>query len=397
MNKNDPNRKQLDEELQAIGMSYIESVDEGIASNQSPADVYHKKTGHSLISKIQETFENNEYVEQFPKTMQTNMSKTYSLVAYQLSSYERFKNNNFSKSTEVWQEDSNLSTEKKVHKAVGFSLYKTDIIAEHFKNLNKKNEHIRDLSKFSDLKFGDVIQIYQPYDDNHTKNNTKNNIDRYGQNRFYGVLQKLPNGDVLAVDFRGHRNQSIDSDKLKYDPTYAYPSSKNVSPSLDIGDRLLVQLPKEAIVQGTALREKYEAASYGKPYDNMAPLKIRIYEMSPENVKKMENFKGRINQNGLDIGWSKNKEKVVPASPKGRRMFNEVFNDNIHYHIKSGTYNKRNALMTQRINRQALIRETKYGETSTKKIQTKAQREHIFIEHTKNDARRQSTKEDLSR
>ena len=384
MSENNKSKEQiaLSKELLGIAVDYSDAVDKAKGTASTANDIYHEKTGHSLLSKIQETVDNSEYGSQLPSKMK--LSKTYELIAYQISAYERYQNNDLSKSTEVWETKSDLSKEQKLHKNVGFALYKTNIIASQFKLLDKKNEHIHNLSKFSEIKFGDVIQIYQPYADGHTKPNTKNNVDRFGQNRFYGIIQKLPNGDFLAVDFRGHRNTSEDSDILKFNPAYAYPSSKNVQPSLDVGDKLLVQLPKEAVAQGTALREKYEAASYGKPFNAMAPLKIRVFEMSPENLNKMKLFKAKINQNGLDIGWAKDQNKVVPASKKGRRMFNEYFNDNVRFELKSGAYDKRNALMTQRINRQAIIRTARYGEDSTAKIQSKSQREHTTTEHRKN-------------
>lgn len=371
--------------LTNIASDYNALVDESLSSPHTAEELYYEKTGYSLYSKIQESISNSEYGTHLPEKMKTNKS-TYTLFEYQIKAYDRYKHGISDRSTQNWEEASAneaLSDESKTmlaSKNVGFAMYKTNILISKFTELSQKNEHIKNISKFSELKFGDVIQIYQPYDKHHPKPNTKNNIDRYGQNRFYGIMQKLPNGDFLAVDFRGHRDTSEDSDTLEFNPKYAYPSSKFANPSLDIGDKLLVQLPKEAIATGSALREKYEAASYGKKYDGLGPASIRVFEMSPTNLDKMQKFKHRINQNGLDIGWSNAHQEVVSASPKGDRMFNPLFSQHINYELKHGTYEKRNMLMTQRINRQALIRNARYGEDSTVKIQTNTQKNHRIQE-----------------
>lgn len=370
---------ELKESLTNIALQYNSLVDEGRKTNQSADDLFYAKTGYSLYSKIQETINDSEYGSQLPDKMKTNKS-TYTLFEYQIKAYQRFKNNISDRSTQNWEEASTTGqiSDKTISeltsKNVGFAMYKTEIIASNLNDLSKKNEHIKNVSKLSDLKFGDVVQIYQPYDDDHPKNNTKNNIDRYGQNRFYGIMQRLPNGDFLAVDFRGHRNHSEDSVALDFNPKYAYPSSKFVKPSLDLGDKLLVQLPKQAIATGSALREKYEAASYGKPYNGLGPASIRVFEMSPTNLARLSNFKNQINQAGLDIGWSKTNQSIVAASSKGDRMFNPLFSQQVNYELKIGTYDKRNMLMTQRINRQTLIRNARYGEDSTAKIQTNVQK-----------------------
>lgn len=385
---------ELKESLTNIALQYNSLVDEGRKTNQSTDDLFYAKTGYSLYSKIQETIDDSEYGSQLPDKMKANKS-TYTLFEYQIKAYERFKSDVSDRSTQNWEKAntsgpmSDETVSELTSKNVGFAMYKTEIIASSLNDLSKKNEHIKNVSKLSDLKFGDVVQIYQPYEDNHPKNNTKNNIDRYGQNRFYGIMQRLPNGDFLAVDFRGHRNHSEDSVALDFNPKYAYPSSKFVKPSLDLGDKLLVQLPKEAIATGSALREKYEAASYGKPYNGLGPASIRVFEMSPANLTKLSNFKNKINQAGLDIGWSKTNQSIVAASGKGDRMFNPLFSQQVNYQLKIGTYDKRNMLMTQRINRQTLIRNARYGDESTAKIQTNAQKAYRNKENASHHVHKQ--------
>ena len=170
---------ELKESLTNIALQYNSIVDEGRKTNQSTDDLFYTKTGYSLYSKIQETIDDSEYGSQLPAKMKANKS-TYTLFEYQIKAYERFRNNISDRSTQNWEEASTsapMSTKtisELTSKNVGFAMYKTEIIASNLNDLSKKNEHIKNVSKLSDLKFGDVVQIYQPYEDDHPKNNTKN-------------------------------------------------------------------------------------------------------------------------------------------------------------------------------------------------------------------------------
>lgn len=361
--KSNPERKKLDKHLTKIATEYNEAVDIAAASKSNVSDVYHEKTGHSLVSAIQEAYINSPY---FKSLSGLDPLKSAYSTAKTLKAYENFTNGEFNKGTIPW-EKGELSREEATHKAVGFALYANDQLHEKFDKNNKRNEHTKLVDKFSDLKFGDVVQIYQPYSDMHSdtfhkKDHINSKISEVGQNRYYGIIQKLPNGDFLAVDLRGHRQRSADSVPLEFNERYAYPTSRNVQPSLDKNDQLLVQLPKKSIASGSALREKYEAAAYDKPFDASQPIKIKVLEMSPDNIKKLKDYRNYINETQLDIGWSKDRNEVIAASDKGKKLYNPAFYHERQYQIKSGIYEKRNAMLTAKINTQTLARIANYGE-----------------------------------
>lgn len=376
LNKNLDNQKTYDfvSEIQKLGDDYNQYVDKHKDSGINIQDKYQEDTGYSLRAKVEEIYENNDLKNSFHKKIKTQ--PTFDKIGYALRGYERKQKNTPSNDFEKEQwarEDYNPKIA--LSSRIDYTLNTLDNISNVLQRNEKREKHIHEVKSVSDLKFGDVIEMYQPYEEKHLKRNTKNSVDSRGQNRYYGVVQPLPNGDVLAVSFYGHRNQSDDGLALKYSEEYPYPASKAVSPSLDIGSKNLIQIPRNAIIKGNLLKEKQDAASFGKVYDKFQT-KIKVLEMSPENMTKFKKFKSMINKNELDIGWSKDKNEVIPASPKGERMFNPEYHDRAKFLLQAGIYEERNIMLNKRLERQQIIRDNKFGDKPIR-IQSNYQKEFV--------------------
>ena len=369
-----------------IGEDYNHIVDNIEKYNdKTPDQVYHDQTGYSLRAHIIEAIQESNAYKTFPKQMIDHMDKTYAITLRQLTAYERFTKNPTVSADEDfaahrYQQLENPNNKKNRAQLTGKNIAYAVNMMEKIKNINIESEnkqaHTKYVDNVSDLRRGDVIQLYKPYQFSKTKKNTKNNLDSLGQNRFYGVLGQLKNGDILAISFYGHNTKSPDADILKHDSKYAYPTSRNATPAIDPGRKQVIQIPKDVVIRGSQLVEKAEAASYGKPYreDPKTVNKIKVLEMSPENKQKLERFYSRINNYDLDLAWKKDKEAVVAASPKGRRMLNAEENSVSKYNLKAGIYDLREMSMDRTLNRQAAIRERRYGDANANiKIQTKYQ------------------------
>lgn len=383
LNKNLNNQKTLDfiTEIQELNDAYNKHVDKYHNQEVNIQNKFQEDTGYSLKAKVQEIYENSDLKNNFHKKVK--VQPTFEKIAFAIQSYERKEKNTPSNDYEKdqWSRE-DYDPKISLTSRVNYTLNTLDDISEVLKRNEKRQKHIHEVKSVSDLKFGDVIEMYQPYEEEHLKKHTKNSIDSRGQNRYYGVVQPLPNGDVLAVSFYGHRTQSDDSLQLNYSDEYPYPASKAVSPSLDIGSKNLIQIPRNAIIKGNLLKEKQDAASFGKKYDKFQT-KIKVLEISPENMNKFKKFKSMINKNELDIGWSKDKNEVIPASPAGKRMFNSEYHDRAKYLLAAGIYEKRNLMLNQRLERQQIIRDNKFGKKPIR-IQSNYQKEFIKKERHEN-------------
>lgn len=385
--------RELKHALTEVLLQYNQTVDE--AKGKNPDKLFHQKTGYSLRAKVEEAFDQTGFYQDAPKKLDKNQS--YESTVYSLQAYERFKKGEHDRGTLVYEKDDLTDTQKAASTA-GYAAYRANVVLSKIKQNIQKNQHTRYLQKTEDLKSGDIIQIYQPYEDDHLKEYAKNEVDRYGQNRYYAIMQPLPNGDFLAVDFRGHRQTDESDICLEYNPKYSYPTSPHVQPTLNTYGHLLVQLPKEAILKGSAMREKYEAASFGKVYDEMQPRSIRVLEMSPSNQKKLQDFRQRFNKERLDLGWSRTHNIVVGNSLVGKGAVNPYFIENTKHNLQSGVYEARNALLTRTLAEQAKIREKLYGPESTHRIQSDEQKEFMAQERKRNHQKYHSsqTKEDTT-
>lgn len=377
MNKTERSDK-LVNELYEVSNEYDSYVDKYLEDADKK---YHTETGYSLRAKIEETYKNSEFKETLSPKMDDD--KTLTKLMYSMKSYERYKTNNPGNDFEKRQWNEPYASRENITKNnIAYTLNTTSTISDKLESNIERSKHKHKVQSISDLKFGDVIQLYQPYEDERLKRNTKNSIDSRGQNRYYGIVQGLPNGDYLAVNFYGHRNPSPDALSLKYDSSYPYPASKYVSPTLDIGSKNLIQIPREAIMKGTLLKEKHDSASYGKKYDKFTT-KVEVLEMSPENKQKFQTYRNMMNKNQLDIGWSKDKNEVVAASSTGERMFNQNHYQVAKYLLKTGVYEKRNIMLNVRLERQQKIREKKFDKKPIK-IQSNYQKEFLSKEHSAN-------------
>lgn len=392
-------RKELIDNLSKIALAYTKHVDKTITdhSDESPEKLYEKANGKTLNEAITETLTKSNYVDF--KKLGLNIAKTAGDAQYAMTGYDKYRHGSYDRNAKPWHKNKNdnVSTIMKSQLTnVVTRLDKATHIAKS-RQSSKNNTHY--VTETSDLKKGDVIQLYQPYTSALKTHHTKNTIDMHGQNRYYGIIQPLPNGDFLAVDFRGHRNLTKDSVLLNYDPKYAFPTSKNVKATLDITDHRLIQLPKEAIIKGTKLREKYEAASYGKVYDATANGNdsIKVLKMSPENEQKMNNYISKINNYEQDIAWHKTHNEVVGRTTRGRNMLQPMFLKNATVNLKTGVYEQRDRTLTQRITRQEAIRDAKYGPNSAAVIRTKSQQNKMNAQRHANERQKTATSQALSR
>lgn len=364
----------LNDALFKIGQQYKQCVDQTLDSKQSAENLYQEKTDYSLLAKIEETVRNDAFYQALPEKVQKNMNKTYQRIQYGIQGYERFKTNNFDHDrpdqyVRNWQ-NNKFSANKTIDHNVRQSLYSTEKAATIANQHEIADSHIHYVNDTSELNKGDVIEIYIPYK---KPKEADHYLDRQGQNRYFTVLQTLPNGDIMAASMYGHRQLSPTASKLNYDPNYAYPTSSHVVTALDPDQQRIVQLPKEVINRASDLIAKNEAARYVKPYKPMTHPGIKVLEMNQTNKNKVKQYASFYNKNDkLDIGWQRGKEQIVPVSPKGHRMVNSYFYDTIKNQLQAGTFNHCERIIDNELHTQAAyLKKHTQKEPATKQKITK--------------------------
>lgn len=355
-------QKQLSRNLTKIASKYNKYVD---SHGDDAEKEFNKHAKMPLDEQIEEALTNTKAGQKIVDDFSMNKAKT--VYKYNLQSYQRYKNNDLNASTAFWNEetalpDNRYNCTKKTMYELTRTFYKTAEANKSVLSQKEKRTGARLVDDVAELKESDVIQMYVPYAT--PKKNAKKMVDQYGQNRYYGVIRPLPNGDVLAIQLYGHsKSVSSNAKHLEFNPEYGYPTSPNVSANLEIDTKKIIQLPKEALKKGSQLREKYEAAAYDKPFNESLNPKIKILSMSPENKTKFAEFTNDITDHGkkLNIGWSSETNQVVAATFKGKLMLNQVTQKELTSQVESGVFAQRDVLLTQRIARQDILRETKYA------------------------------------